>query len=506
MRLPTNFDELVYFGDSLTDSAGFFPASEAVAFFGIPPTAAGYAGQFSNGPVYSDFVPDLLGVNGGEELNFAVGGAQALTDLTIGQVLANSGLLRPDATAEDLGFRMDIDGQIDRYLASDAADGDLSDTAASILIGLNDFDDFAPASLATVVDDAVAHGVAIATQTITAAAQLSAAGVGTIIINELPTIDVFPTFEGLTADLQQLSFVVSQAQDTAIRQGAAQLEALGSDVIFVEWGTILEEVNADFESFGFQEFDETIVLGSNGADGLNPAIADIPVDQIGFQDSVHPTTDVHGILAAFQAESLTSNVIIGDAEANTSAGTRVNELVLGRGGDDDIRTGGGRDVVIAGLGDDEARGGRFADLLAGGAGDDLLLGGAGRDILADGLGDDSVGGGRGRDLLIDGQGNDILSGGRGADTIVFTEASLRGAEEDSTNFVFGGRGQDTLILRVADAEADLGQVDRANSTQFEALGLTVVGVENIVVVEGTELSDEDFFNGQFEEAALWNLI
>ena len=113
--MSVDFDRLVYFGDSLTDSDEFFNASAAVALFGIPPTANGYAGQFSNGPVYSDFVPDLIGVEGGDALNFAVGGAQALTDLTIGTVLAGSGLLRDDATAEDLGFRMDIDGQVDRF-------------------------------------------------------------------------------------------------------------------------------------------------------------------------------------------------------------------------------------------------------------------------------------------------------------------------------------------------------------------------------------------------------
>ena len=35
MKTPINFDQLVYFGDSLTDSDEFFNASAAVAFFGI---------------------------------------------------------------------------------------------------------------------------------------------------------------------------------------------------------------------------------------------------------------------------------------------------------------------------------------------------------------------------------------------------------------------------------------------------------------------------------------
>lgn len=136
------FDRLAYFGDSLTDSDEFFNASAAVAFFGFPLSAVGYAEQFSNGPVYSDSVPGLIGVEGGEALNYAVGGAQALTDRVITELLPPS-LIRPDATAEDLSYRVDIDGQVDRFL-TDEVGNDLSSTAASLFIGYNDFNDFVP--------------------------------------------------------------------------------------------------------------------------------------------------------------------------------------------------------------------------------------------------------------------------------------------------------------------------------------------------------------------------
>ena len=70
-----------------------------------------------------------------------------MTDFTVADFLAGTGLIRPDATAEDLAFPVDFDGQIDRYLISDLATGDLSNTAASILIGLNVSNDFVPQSL-----------------------------------------------------------------------------------------------------------------------------------------------------------------------------------------------------------------------------------------------------------------------------------------------------------------------------------------------------------------------
>ena len=46
-----SFDRLVYHGDNLTDSGALFAALSAVAFFGIPLSALGYAEQCSNGTV-----------------------------------------------------------------------------------------------------------------------------------------------------------------------------------------------------------------------------------------------------------------------------------------------------------------------------------------------------------------------------------------------------------------------------------------------------------------------
>ncbi|MEL7464936.1 MAG: SGNH/GDSL hydrolase family protein [Pseudomonadota bacterium] len=498
------FERIAYFGDSLTDSDEFFAASSAVAFFGLPPTAAGYAGQFSNGDVYSDLVPGLLGVEGGDALNYAVGGAQVLTDRTIGEVLAGSGLIRPDATEEDLGFRIDFKGQIARFL-EDEAGSDFSSTAVSVFVGFNDFDDFAPTSPETAFEEVVAYGVQLASTVIADTAQLVGAGAGTVILHTLGDPSIFPGTQNDDPGLQALATGLSQTYNAVLLDGAAQLEALGADVIVVDFGALFAEVEADFRSFGFQTLDDTAVLGSNGLGGPNPAIADIPLDQVAFFDDVHPTAALHGVIAGFQAASIAADdVVVGEADGDCIHTGRGDDLVLASGGNDFVVLGRGADIAFGGLGDDIVKGGRGADLIGGGDGADLLKGGRGADIIADGLGDDIVFGGRGADLLIDGQGDDALFGGRGADAFVFTEGSLRG-EEDGGAFISGGKGVDTLILRVEDADA-LEIEEFGRFSVVEDLGLTFTDIEKIVVVEGTDLSEEDFYDTQFATADLWNFV
>ncbi|MEO1611639.1 MAG: hypothetical protein AAFU55_04705, partial [Pseudomonadota bacterium] len=306
--------------------------------------------------------------------------------------------------------------------------------------------------------------------------------------------------------LQALATGLSQTYNTVLLEGAAQLEAFGADVVIVDFAALFAEVEADFRSFGFQTLDDTAVLGSNGIGGPNPAVADIPLDQVAFFDDVHPTAALHGILAGFEAATLLADdVEIGDGDDDFVWTGRGADLVLGAGGNDFVALGRGADTGLGGLGDDLISGGRGADLIAGGDGADFLSGGKGADVIADGLGDDLVFGGRGGDLLIDGAGDDALFGGRGADAFVFTEAALRGEADGGGAFIVGGRGHDTLILRVEDAEAISIQTFGRLSV-VDDLGLAFTGIEEVIVVTETDLTTEAFYDEQFAAADLWNFI
>lgn len=506
----SDVDRIVYFGDSLTDSGALFEAAAKVSPIGFFLLFFGYDGQASNGPVYADFVPELLGVEGGESLNFAVAASRVLTEVTLGEFLEFTGLIYPGAAPEDLAFRMEFAGQVERFLADEASEGDLSTTAASIFVGLNDINDF-PLAVPDPVSEAVGNGVGLAATVVANALPLSLAGVGTLIFNTFPSIRVFPLADTATEEELSLGDIIVDNFNVTLRAAAPLLTLTGADVHVVEFGAIFEEVAADYESFGFQAFDEPFYTGDFVSGEvlfpeLNPAVQGVPIDQIAYFDVLHPTTTFHGILGAFQAESLTSDVTIGDDTGEVIRTGRGPDLVLGREGNDDIGLGKGDDVAIAGLGDDIVSAGRGNDLVSGGAGDDEIFGRAGNDILVDGGGDDTVAGGAGADLLIDGDGSDQLWGNGDNDIFVFTEATLFGRAPGDENIFYGGGGEDLLVLRVADAAVDLGFEALTSGFAFNTLNVTAIGIENFVVVEGTDLAGEPFYSAQFEQAELWNFV
>ncbi len=129
------------------------------------------------------------------------------------------------------------------------------------------------------------------------------------------------------------------------------------------------------------------------------------------------------------------------------------ELVIGKGGDDDIELdavfpSGSADTGIGGPGRDCIDGGAGDDLMIGGEGDDnrpceftvfvdpqaALTGGPGNDRIEGGAGDDSMNGIFDDDTLIGGTGNDLLRDGSTQDK----------------DRLFGGWGTDTLDARDGD--------------------------------------------------------
>lgn len=114
MSSSPSFDRLIFFGDSLTDTGGIFELSSQNLTVPIPPEDLGYAQRFSNGEVYADIAPRLLGIETVE--NFALGGAATLGELPLGTLFALtdlSSLVRPEA---DLTL-LDLDLNINRSIA-----------------------------------------------------------------------------------------------------------------------------------------------------------------------------------------------------------------------------------------------------------------------------------------------------------------------------------------------------------------------------------------------------
>ncbi|WP_298460996.1 ExeM/NucH family extracellular endonuclease [uncultured Cellulomonas sp.] len=87
--------------------------------------------------------------------------------------------------------------------------------------------------------------------------------------------------------------------------------------------------------------------------------------------------------------------------------------IRGTAGDDVLRGGNGRDVIMGLGGDDVIVGGNGDDVVCGGAGDDRLTGDNGDDTLLGGFGDDVLVGANGSDRLVGGPGTDLLDQGNG---------------------------------------------------------------------------------------------
>ncbi len=524
------YDSIIYFGDSFTDSGEIYNLTGELLVQPLPSDAFGYDGQVSNGPVYADYAPELMGIEADGSLNYAVGGARAVGEQDLGAILASSPLARPDPNPEFTSYDINLGAQVDRFLEDAAQLGDLSGSAASITIGLNDF-----RQLPNLIDPANPNPAAIqaaASQlsaqvlaaTMQAAADLATAGVGTIILGTLPLV----SRENPTPEQDLLNGVVGQYND-ALMASVAGLEQQGIEVVVVDLEAMFLEMTANGSNYGFlntldARLDGPQLIDPDG-DGplppapgydVNPEIAALDADQHVFWDTIHPTTAAHGVLGAFQASTLSGDSIefLGDEE-NDSHGSFDDDLIFAQGGNDTIRGQNGDDAVFGGAGEDRLGGGAGSDILAGGDGQDRVHGGRGADVVAGNGGDDRLFGGHGDDALIDGLGSDYANGGHGDDVFFYTEAELIGGTNGTDQDVFiGGGGDDTLYLVVSESsraavEAELEQ-GLGRVTHFEALGLTTQGIENVVLLDdraafGTVMASPDL-QPVLDEAEAWNLI
>ena len=152
---------------------------------------------------------------------------------------------------------------------------------------------------------------------------------------------------------------------------------------------------------------------------------------------------------------------IAEVHINTVAhrtGTSGNDTIRGRGDDDLVDAGGGRDQITTGRGYDDIDAGNGRDQVRAGRGDDIVEGGGGNDLLAGGRGDDHF-------VYADGDGADrILDFGRGDDVLALAVDGVENfddlaatANDTQRGLTFDFGGGDTVFLRGLDlADVDAG--------------------------------------------------
>ena len=386
-----------------------------------------------------------------------------------------------------LDHNINLPGQVADLVAATSAQPPSADSALVSLIGLNDlrglaatFDPGNPLALIGALK--VAAGIVQANLDVAHTA--FDLGIGTVIFETLPAASFFPVANQLPPELQAIGDAAVDVVNLGLEAGALGLRLQGHDVRVVDVARMADEISADPGTFGFLSLDEPTLFGNGIEFTVNPAAP--PVEQTAFFDPLHATTNLHGVLAAFSAASLTSHTDFRGGGNDFIIGRSGDDLVLAGAGNDQALLGRGNDILLSGLGNDVADGGPGSDLIAGGAGNDRLSGNNGSDVLAGNAGDDTLDGGRDDDALIDGLGSDTLFGDAGDDLFFATQAQLLGGSGTDTDHFDGGAGFDTLALLLDPATLAVEQADVAanfvpgDPFTFSSMDLTTTGIERIV--------------------------
>ncbi|NNE57438.1 MAG: autotransporter domain-containing protein [Hellea sp.] len=285
------FDDLIVFGDSLSDPGNLPGLLNGLNIPGPPY----FENQFSNGPVYTYLLDDLLGFQATRDLNYAIGGARSGPGVTQN----NFGIDHVNAFLNGNGSG----AQVDRFLASGYQ---ISDFDLFVLnIGGNDYLGFDPMvdDPALVVSNAVGN---IQTQL----GQLIGAGADHILVPFVADTGLTPSVAVGGPAAMAASTAISDAHNAALTNMLSGLTTTTNTHIYTfDSTTLFRDVYNNPTKYGLSVVDVSC-LG-------NFVICSNPEDYL-FFDGVHPTAVGHQITAAAMADTLISTRIPG-AAAEVSA-------------------------------------------------------------------------------------------------------------------------------------------------------------------------------------------
>jgi len=296
---PGVFDNVVVFGDSLSDAGTFRPF---LLGLGLPASVVAGMGRFTTnpGPVWAELVSQYYGGTTATPSNaggndFAQGGAR---------VASTPGVSTPPGMPE-----RSVATQIGEYLARTGGAAD-PNTLYTVWAGANDIFYQLGALQAGQINQAQlqANVLGAATAEIQQIGRLQAAGARYIMVVNLPDIGATPAFAGTGATGAAVS-QLSAGYNTTLFSGLA---SAGIRVIPVDVAALSAEIAAHPSAYGFSNTTSmacgpfppittaaTVTsLFCNGSNLVAPNASSTYV----YADSVHPTTGTHAIIAQF-AES-----------------------------------------------------------------------------------------------------------------------------------------------------------------------------------------------------------
>ncbi|WP_414572544.1 SGNH/GDSL hydrolase family protein [Nostoc sp. CCY 9925] len=274
-----NYDEIYVFGDSFSDTGNVFNSTNGA----IPPSPTYFNGNFSNGPVWVEYLASKLGLNFNPNTNFAFGGATTGLD--------NLGL----------SFLPGLKQQINDFTTvNKSAD---PDALYIIWAGTNDY-------LQYFFDNTPNPKESVANLS-AAITSLAAVGAENIMVVNLPDLGKFPVTGGNSQTASILtSFTNAHNSDltTTINLLNQQLSP-ETNIIPLDVNSLFNRIIADPEEFSFTNVTDSCV------GELSVVPIEVPVkpvvcepDKFLFWDEIHPTTATHELIGelAFFAVNSTS--------------------------------------------------------------------------------------------------------------------------------------------------------------------------------------------------------
>lgn len=293
-----SYSRLVVFGDSLSDNGNLFAATG-----GASPTSPPYfQGRFSNGPVFTE----LLGFNVGRSaagasvtgsINYAYGGA------------------RTDSSAFPPGMR-------NQLLAYTGGGGTFRSTdLVSILGGANNIFQGLPAAGAS------ANPTGAITPVVNAAAadmtflvnSIAAAGAGTILVGNIPSLGNAPQFRGTVA--APLAEFAGTSFNSALLSGLMTTAAArpGTNIILFDIFKVGAALTANPSAFGLTNVTDACFNGVTVCATPNTYL---------FWDGVHPTAAGHQLIARLANDYLYYGDIGAQSTVQAETGFRQREDLM----------------------------------------------------------------------------------------------------------------------------------------------------------------------------------
>ncbi|MEA5577214.1 SGNH/GDSL hydrolase family protein [Anabaena sp. UHCC 0451] len=531
------FDNLVIFGDSLSDQGNLYQASGNT----FPPLPY-YQGRFSNGPIWVDYFVPKLKFNDESVKNFALGGA------TTGISNVLNGFTIPGLLT-----------QIEQFKTFNTNTPVDADTLYLIWIGSNDFLT-PPADPVQTITDAIANiSNAITT--------LSILGAKEFVVGNLPNVGATPL--SIANNNSADGTAISLAFNNALSQALDNLEiALSINSTLVDIFGLNEVIQANPEIYNLTNFTEPLIEATGN---VNP-------DEYAFFDEVHPSNALHqlasqrfentllneGIIPdlirysatladgselphwlrfnsitgefigtptdenvgsvdvkviATDKEGLTAtdifSIVIEGTNPSIFVGTPnadikiagvdfdgINNIIFTGAGNDQvdipfggslagnnrIATGSGNDITFVGNGDRSFGGSGNDELDATDASNYRLSGGSGDDIFYLGENGRALGGDGNDQFFVQDGGNNLIAGGAGADQFWVVNGSLPITKNTITDFTIGvdkiGFGGVEVL--------NFGQVIKAQMGADTLLKVDTTAIALLVGINANSLTANDF--------------